>query len=51
MSRAKSYALSRGQITHRSAESLSALDIYRIEWEDEAGRWSLAQELSASYED
>ena len=34
----------------RAAADLAALDIFRVPWVDEAGRWSLLEELGASFD-
>jgi hypothetical protein len=49
-SRASAYQLPHGLIVKRRHADLARLDVYRCVWEDEAGRWTLAEELRASYD-
>ena len=48
------YALPMGSIVNRRASDLSKLDIFRMQWFEETkggdGRWSLAEEMAASYD-
>ena len=39
-----------GSNIQRSAAALAALDVFRVPWRDEEGRWSLMEELGASYD-
>lgn len=39
-----------GAIIKRVAKDLAGLDMYRTMWEDEAGRWTLAEEMRASFD-
>jgi len=48
--RAASAVLHPGAIVRRRAVDLGGLDMYRTLWRDEAGRWSLAEEMRASYD-
>ena len=44
------YMLPQGGIIWRKASDLAKLDLFRTQWEDEQGRWSLSEELAASYD-
>lgn len=44
------YVLPHGAIVKRSQADIAHLDVYRCMWEDEAGRWGLGEELTASYD-
>lgn len=44
----KRFALSNGALVKRSGALLAQLGSFRAEWEDEAGRWSAAEEACAS---
>ncbi len=48
--RAGNYVLPHGAIVKRKQADIAHLEVYRVMWEDEAGRWSLGEELRASYD-
>jgi hypothetical protein len=50
VARAGTYVLPPGAIVKRKQADVAHLDIFRCMWEDEAGRWSLGEELRASYD-
>jgi hypothetical protein len=39
-----------GAIVKRNSGALCSIDIFRVPWEDEPGRWSLVEELAASFD-
>jgi len=49
LARAGPYVVPHGAILKRKQSEMAHLDIYRCMWEDESGRWSLGEELRASY--
>jgi hypothetical protein len=49
-SRAGAMVFAHGSIIKRRAVDLAGLDMYRTLWADEGGRWSLSEEMRASYD-
>jgi hypothetical protein len=49
LARSGRYVLPHGAIVKRRQADIAHLDVYRAMWEDEAGRWSLGEELRASF--
>lgn len=49
LARAGPYVVPHGAILKRKQSEMAHLDIYRCMWEDESGRWSLGEELRASF--
>lgn len=50
IARAGPYTLPLGAIVKRKQSELAGLDVWRTMWADEAGRWSISEELKASYD-
>jgi hypothetical protein len=50
IARAGPYTLPLGAIVKRKQSDLAGLDVWRTMWADEAGRWSVSEELKASYD-
>lgn len=39
-----------GAMVKRQASAISACDVFRVAWEDEGGRWTVGEELAASWD-